>query len=62
MEKIGTLIPLFKDIKFEHIYREENREADSLSKKSLQVPEGRIHLSKWQDGQEAPPLSLRLYI
>jgi ribonuclease HI len=50
MEKIRNLIPLFQDIKFEHIYREENVEVDSLSKKSLQVPEERIHFTKWQDG------------
>jgi hypothetical protein len=29
-------------------------EADALSKIALQVPEGRIHYSKWQDGHEAP--------
>jgi len=44
IEKISSLIPLFKDLKFEHIYREENGDADSLSKKSLLAPKGRIHL------------------
>ena len=62
MEKIRILITLFKDIRFEHIYKEENVEADTLSKQALQVPEGRIHFNKWQEGQEGPPLSLRLYI
>jgi ribonuclease HI len=62
MENIRILITLFKNIIFEHIYREKNVEADTLSKKSLQVSEGRIHFNKWKDGQEGPPLSLRLYI
>jgi ribonuclease HI len=62
MEKIRELITLFNTIRFDHIYREENVEADVLSKKSLQVPEGRIHYNKWQDGHEGPPLSLRLYL
>jgi len=30
MEKIRILITLFKDIRFDHIYREENVEADTL--------------------------------
>jgi ribonuclease HI len=62
MEKIRILVTLFNDIKFNDIYREENVEEDTLSKKSLQVLEGRIHFNKWQDGQEAPPLTLRLCI
>jgi len=62
MEKIRTLIPLFKDIRFERIYREENMEADTLSKKAIHVSEGRIHFNKWQDVQEGPPLTLHLYI
>jgi hypothetical protein len=48
-------------MEYDHIYREENMEADALSKLALQVPEGSIHYSKWQDGYEGPPLSLRLY-
>jgi ribonuclease HI len=54
MDKIQDLITLFNIIRFDHIYREENVEADVLSKKALQVPEGRIHFSKWQDGHEGP--------
>jgi ribonuclease HI len=38
-----------------NIYREENMEADALSKYALQVPEGRIFYNKWQDGHEGPP-------
>jgi ribonuclease HI len=59
--KIRELIAHFMDIKFTHIYREENMEADALSKLALQVPEGRIFYNKWQDGHEGPPLTLQLY-
>jgi hypothetical protein len=62
MSKIKELTHSFSNIKFDHIYREENSEADALSKLALQVPEGKIHYNKWQDGHEAPPLSLCLYI
>jgi hypothetical protein len=61
MTKIRELISLFTVIKFDHIYREENIEADALSKLALQVRDGRIHFNKWQGGHEGPPLSLRLY-
>jgi ribonuclease HI len=65
MDKILDLIKSFNTIRFDHIYREENEEADALSKKSLQVPEGKIHYNKWQDGHEGPhyfaPLSVTGY-
>jgi hypothetical protein len=35
MTKIRELIPLFTNIKFDHIYREENMEVDALSKLAL---------------------------
>ena len=60
MEKICELITFFTTITFDHIYREENEEENILSKKTLQVPEGRIHFSKWKDGHVGLPLSLRL--
>ena len=40
MEKVRILITLFKDIKFDHIYREENVEVDTLSKKALRSRKG----------------------
>jgi hypothetical protein len=46
MEKIRQLITPFNTIIFDHIYREENVEEDIISKKSLQVPKGRIHYKK----------------
>jgi ribonuclease HI/probable phosphoglycerate mutase len=62
MDMIQDLKKSFNSIRFDHIYREENGEADALSKKSLQVPEGKIHYNKWQDGHEGPLLSLHLYL
>ena len=62
MSKIRDLSHSFKDIKFDHIYREENMESDALSKLALQVLEGKIHYIKWLDGHEGRPLSLCLYI
>jgi hypothetical protein len=35
MEKVRYLITLLREIKFDHNYREENGEADTLSKKAL---------------------------
>jgi hypothetical protein len=62
MSKIEELTHSFSNTKFDHIYREENSEADALSKLAMQVPEGKIHYNKWQDGHEGPLLSLCLYI
>ena len=62
MDKIQDLIKYYNTIRFDHIYMEENEEADALSKKTLKVPEGKIHFNKWQDGHKGPPLSLRLYL
>jgi ribonuclease HI len=62
MDRILELTKSFNTIRFDHIYREENGEADALSKKSLQVPEGKIHYNKWLDGHEGPSLFLHLYL
>jgi len=35
MDKIWDLITFFNTIRFDHIYREENEEEDTLSKKEL---------------------------
>jgi len=62
MDMILDLKNSFSSIRFDHIYREENGEVDTLSKKVLQVPEGKIHYNKWQDGHEGPPLFLHIYL
>jgi len=48
---IMALRSKFHEINFEHIYREFN-EADLLSKKALQEPEGVISYYKWTNGTE----------
>jgi hypothetical protein len=60
-ERINDLIPLFRSITFAHIYREENKEADLLSKKALHLCQGQISYSHWVDGQEGPTLFLHMY-
>jgi ribonuclease HI len=37
-----------------HIYREENLEADRLSKKALYMPPGHISFTRWEEGNEGP--------
>jgi hypothetical protein len=49
-----------KNLSFSHIYREDNSEADTLSKKALSMPLGQIRFSQWEDGNEGPSISLTL--
>jgi hypothetical protein len=51
----------FEEFTFFHIYRELNKEADSLSKSALIAPEGIISLSSWSNGEEGPPRHIRIY-
>jgi ribonuclease HI len=60
-ERIIDLIPLFRSITFAHIYREENKEVDLLSKKALYLRQGQITYSHWVDGHEGPTLFLNMY-
>lgn len=50
----------FRKLIFTHIYREENREADSLSKRALHLPPGQIYFTIWEDGNEGPAIKLKL--
>jgi len=43
---------LFRNLTFQHIFREENKEADSLLKKALRLPPSQIYLTFWEDGHE----------
>jgi ribonuclease HI len=45
---------LFSKFTFQHIFREENSEADFLSKKALLLPPSQISFSYWEDGNEGP--------
>jgi len=51
---------LFRHLTFQHIYREENLVADSLSKKALLLPPCQIFFSYWEDGHEGIPHKIML--
>jgi ribonuclease HI len=51
---------LFRNLTFQHIYREENKVADSLSKKALHLPPNQIYFSYWEDGHEGITHKLNL--
>jgi hypothetical protein len=62
LNRILELKNSFNIIRFVHIYREENGEADTLSKKELQMPKGKIHYNKWIDGHEGPSHFMHLFL
>jgi hypothetical protein len=45
--RILKLMGRFHNLAFQHIYRNFNKEADSLSKQALEDIEGNLHLQKW---------------
>jgi ribonuclease HI len=51
---------LFRKLSFHHIFREENSEADTLSKKALHLPSGHICFTIWEDGNEGPANKIKL--
>jgi ribonuclease HI len=61
MERISDIIPLFSSLTFAHIYREENKVANSLSKKALYLCQGQVTFILWKDGHEGLTHSLNLY-
>jgi hypothetical protein len=60
-DRIRDLSKAFRTINFTHIYRDINKEADILSKKALQMQEGKIVYNQWEEGNEGPTLFLNLY-
>jgi hypothetical protein len=62
LDQIQELKVSFNCITFAHIYREGNGEADTLSKKALQILEGKIQYNKWIDGREGPTHFLLLFL
>jgi ribonuclease HI len=54
-DRIRLLLPSFKKLCFNHIYREHNKTADKLSKAALQKKEGILTYNLWLDGHEGPP-------
>ena len=51
MAAIRDLVTSFKSVSFEHIYRELNMEADSLSKLALALQPGIIEVEEMTNGQ-----------
>jgi ribonuclease HI len=54
-DKIRMLQPTFKNLIYNHIYREHNNSTDQLSKMALQKKVGILNYSLWIDGHEGPP-------
>jgi ribonuclease HI len=59
-ERIIESLTLFRKITFAHIFREENKEADRLSKLALEK-QGRIAFNRREDGNEGPTLYIQLF-
>jgi hypothetical protein len=51
----------FKNLNYNHIYREHNKSTDQLSKRALQKKVGILNYSLWIDGNEGPPLHITLF-
>jgi ribonuclease HI len=59
--RIRHLQSFFNMLSFKHIYRDSNKEVDSLSKTALKMQPGTINYNIWVDGQEGPTLALKLF-
>jgi ribonuclease HI len=60
-DRINELIKYFMNISFSHVYREENQEANNLSKHALTMCPGNIAYNQWEGGHEGPKLFLKMY-
>ena len=60
-DRISKLLTLFRYISCAHIYKEENQEADRLSKRALNNCLGRIAYNQWEGGHEGPTLFLNMF-
>jgi hypothetical protein len=59
--KIKNLSHHFKDLNFQHIHRELNKEADALSKRALNEPKGRLSIYHWENGKESLHSHLNIF-
>jgi ribonuclease HI len=59
--RVRTLEKKFQDLLFQHIYRESNAEADSLSKKALVSPKGSLFYCTWDGEREGPLITLKIF-
>jgi len=51
-EQLKTIVELFQDIIFFHVYKEKNQIVDKLSKDALALLQNHFVLSEFHDGQE----------
>jgi ribonuclease HI len=51
---------LFRKLTFQHIFREANQEADTLSKTVLHLPPNQIFFTFWEDGHEGNSYKLNI--
>jgi ribonuclease HI len=50
----------FRNLSVSHIFREDNCEADTLSKLALNLPPGHFCFTKWEDGNAGPTIKIKL--
>jgi ribonuclease HI len=60
MKRTKEATLLFRKLSFQHIFREDNKVADSLSKKALHLPPNQILFSFWEDGHEGLSYKINL--
>jgi hypothetical protein len=61
-DRIRSLLRYFKKLSFSHTSREFNREADLLSKTTLQGNPGLLLIyNQWRDGHKGPTLSIKIF-
>jgi ribonuclease HI len=59
-ERTRAATKLFNNLTFSHIYREQNIEANILSKKAMFLPSGQIRYTRWEEGNEGPSTMINL--
>jgi hypothetical protein len=60
-DKITDIFTSFQNISFNHVYREENKEADNLSKQALSRDPGKLIYFQCIEENEGPHCFLDLY-
>jgi hypothetical protein len=51
LDEVFTITNLFTNLSFNHVYRERNVKADSLSKEGSLLAHGQWHILEFKDGQ-----------
>jgi ribonuclease HI len=59
-DEVKDLMNYFSVITFAHVYREENQDANTLSKKALTERIGVIIYNQWMDGHEGPKIFINM--